>query len=158
MKRFFIITICMLIAAAVIASLCACGKTDEPVETKPEETTVAETTAEITESESANELGNLFDKGVWSASIDGKIDTYFVFYDETSGKTVTADGKGGVGFTCEQSGLNIVFHFGSADDGTKAVFRTDSNIGTFYYGDKTVDYTFEFIEKADADNFEAPVK
>lgn len=101
---------------------------------------------------------NLFQKGVWSASIDGKIDTYFVFYDENSGRTERADGTGGTPFTCEQSGWDIVFHFGSDDDVTKATFNEGDNTGKFEYADKTVVYTFEFVENADADTFEVPVQ
>ena len=97
---------------------------------------------------------NLFQKGVWSASIDGKIDTYFVFTDEANGHTERADGTGGVPFTCEQNGWDVVFHFGSPDDVTKATFSEGDNTGTFHYGDKTVVYTFEFVADADADTFE----
>ena len=100
------------------------------------------------------EIAPLFTKGVWSASIDGKVDTYFVFESETSGHTATADGKGGVSFNCEQNGYEVIFHFGSDDDTTPATFSTADNIGTFEYGDKTVVYTFEYMADADADTFE----
>ncbi len=98
----------------------------------------------------------LFDKGVWSASIDGKIDTYFIFADQTSGRTERADGTGGTPFTCEQKGTEATFHFGSADDVTKATFSLGENTGTFQYGDKTVTYFFEHVGGADADNFKVP--
>ena len=99
----------------------------------------------------------LFTKGVWSASIDGKINTYFVFDSETSGRTVSADGKGSTAFTCEQNGMEAVFHFGSDDDITNAVFSTADNTGTFDYDGKTVVYTFEYMSDEDADTFEVPV-
>ena len=102
------------------------------------------------------ESANLFQRGVWSASVDGEIDTYFVFYDETSGRTEHADGTGGVPFTCEQSGMDIVFHFGSRDDVTTATFGEGDNVGTFNYDDRTVVYAFDFIEDADVDTFEVP--
>ncbi|MCR5150142.1 MAG: hypothetical protein K6B52_02825 [Clostridiales bacterium] len=108
--------------------------------------------------EETEETANLFQKGVWSASIDGKIDTYFVFYDEFSGRTERADGTGGVGFTCEQNGWDIVFHFGSADDVTNATFSEGDNTGTFDYGDRTVTYTFELVPDADAHAFEVPAQ
>ena len=99
----------------------------------------------------------LFEKGVWSASIDGKIDTYFVFYDASNGRTERADGTGGVPFTCEQNGWDVTFHFGSADDTTYATFSEGDNTGTFDYGDgNTVVYTFELVSDADADTFEVP--
>ncbi|MBR5619453.1 MAG: hypothetical protein IKW76_06945 [Clostridia bacterium] len=104
------------------------------------------------------EFDNLFQKGVWAASIDGKIDTYFVFYDEANGRTERADGTGGVPFTCEQSGWDIVFHFGSADDVTNAKFSEGDNTGTFDYDGKTVVYTFEAVQGADADTFEVPAE
>lgn len=107
------------------------------------------------EPENADEAA-LFQTGVWSASIDGEIDTYFVFYDEENGRTERADGTGGVPFTCEQSGEDIVFHFGSSDDVTYATFSEDGVTGTFDYSDKTVVYTFDFLADADAQTFEVP--
>ncbi|MBR6701794.1 MAG: hypothetical protein IKI78_01485, partial [Clostridia bacterium] len=100
----------------------------------------------------------LFNKGVWSASIDGKIDTYFIFDDESNGRTERADGTGGVPFTCEQNGLDIVFHFGSADDVTNAKFSLGDNTGTFEYGEETVVYSFESVQGADPDSFEIPAE
>lgn len=99
----------------------------------------------------------LFTKGVWSASVNGEINTYFVFESETSGKTVSADGKGSTAFTCEQHGMEIVFHFGSEDDITNAVFSTADNTGTFDFEGETVVYTFEYMADADADTFDVPV-
>lgn len=96
----------------------------------------------------------LFTKGVWSASIDGIIDTYFVFDDDANGHTERADGTGGTPFACEQNGYDVVFHFGSPDDVTEAKFSTGDNTGTFQYGDKTVVYTFEAVADADPVTFE----
>ena len=104
------------------------------------------------------ETVTLFQKGVWSASVDGAVDTYFVFYDEFNGRTERADGTGGVPFTCEQNGWDVVFHFGSEDDVTNATFSEGDNTGTFDYGDRTVTYTFEAVADADADTFEVPVE
>lgn len=98
----------------------------------------------------------LFTRGIWSASIDGKIDTYFVFDDDASGHTERADGTGGTPFTCEQNGYDVVFHFGSPDDVTEAKFSTGDNTGTFQYGDQTVVYTFEAVADADPATFEVP--
>ena len=99
----------------------------------------------------------IFNKGVWAASKDGKVDTYFVFYDEMNGTTLKADGMGGTPFTCEQNGLNVLFHFGSADDNTPAVFKAGDAEGTFDYGDgNTVTYSFEYLPDADPDTFEVP--
>jgi hypothetical protein len=115
------------------------------------------TEAEDDTEEAFEETAPLFGRGVWSASIDGKIDTYFVFYDESNGRTERADGTGGVGFTCEQNGWDAVFHFGSDDDVTNAVFSEGDNTGTFDYGDgNTVVYTFELVPDADPDTFEVP--
>lgn len=110
------------------------------------------------EAEESVEPTYLFDKGVWSASIDGKIDTYFVFYDQKSGRTEKADGTGGTPFTCEQSGKEAIFHFGSAEDVTKATFSMGENTGTFQYADKTVTYFIEYVANADADNFKVPAQ
>ena len=96
----------------------------------------------------------IFNKGVWAASKDGKVDTYFVFYDEMNGTTLKADGMGGTPFTCEQNGLNVLFHFGSADDNTPAVFKAGDAEGTFDYGDgNVITYTFNALTKADPDKF-----
>ena len=99
---------------------------------------------------------NLFTRGVWSASIDGKIDTYFIFDDESNGRTERADGTGGVPFTCEQKAYDVTFHFGSPDDVTEAKFSTGDNTGTFNYGDKEVTYYFEAVSNADPATFEVP--
>ena len=120
--------------------------------TEGEEDAQSEDEAEFAENAS------LFQKGVWAASIDGEIDTYFIFYDEANGRTERADGTGGVGFTCEQDGWNAVFHFGSVDDVTNATFSEGDNTGTFDYGDHTVVYTFELVPDADAETFEVPAK
>lgn len=98
----------------------------------------------------------LFTRGVWSASVDGKIDTYFIFDDESNGHTERADGTGGVPFTCEQNAYNVTFHFGSADDVTEAKFSTGDNTGTFNYGDREVTYYFEAVSNADPATFEVP--
>ena len=160
MKNFFKALICLLIAGTILA-LCACGadtsKTEKPSAVEgttagiPEETTAEAASAEATTTTPAN----MFEKGVWAAGIGGKVDTYFIFLNEKEGRTERADGTGGVGFTCEQSGLNVIFHFGSADDVTKAEFSSTENTGTFYYGDKTVTYTFEPLDD-DADTFRVP--
>lgn len=99
----------------------------------------------------------LFTKGVWSASVNGKINTYFVFSSETEGYTVAADGQGGTPFTCEQHGMEILFHFGSDEDNTNATFSTADNTGTFDFEGETVVYTFEYMADADADSFDVPV-
>ena len=134
----------MIAATAITATvfLSACG-------TKP-----PESTAPVEQNAEAS--GSLFSKGVWSASIDGNIDTYFVFADEVKGHTEKADGTGGVPFTCEQNELEVVFHFGSSDDVTEATFSTADNTGTFQYDDKTVVYTFAYVPEADPDNFKVP--
>ncbi|MBQ7595998.1 MAG: hypothetical protein IJU45_04980 [Clostridia bacterium] len=160
MKNFFNALTCLLVAGTMLA-LCACGadtgktKTTSAVDGTttgaPEETTAEAAAAETTTKAPAN----MFEKGVWAAGIGGKVDTYFIFFNEKEGRTQRADGTGGVGFTCEQSGLNVIFHFGSADDVTKAEFSSTENTGTFYYGDKTVTYTFEPIDD-DADTFRVP--
>ena len=98
----------------------------------------------------------LFGRGVWSASVDGEINTYFIFEDESNGRTERADGTGGTPFTCEQKGYNATFHFGSPDDVTEAEFSTGDNTGTFKYGDKTVVYFFEAVSGADPATFEVP--
>lgn len=141
------ILICLLVLAVVLATLCACGSTSAPAETTP---------AGTMPDEDGMQPAYLFDKGVWSASIDGKIDTYFVFDGMTGGHTERADGTGGVPFTCEQSGWEVVFHFGSPDDVTKATFSEGELTGTFDYGDRTVVYTFVPVADADTETFEVP--
>lgn len=50
---------------------------------------------------------------------------YLVFDSETSGHTVTCDGLSSVPFDYEQSGKNITFNFGSADDTQEATFDNE---------------------------------
>lgn len=143
MKTIKRVLICLLAAAMILVIFSACGEKAEPAGT------AAATTDEMEDVANAN----LFTRGVWSASIDGKVDTYFVFYDDASGRTERADGTGGVPFTCEQSYLDVVFHFGSPDDVTNAKFSTGDNTGTFDYGDRTVTYFFEYVADADPETF-----
>ena len=141
---------CILLALTLSAlGLSACG-----VPNAPAESTIAESTE--SESESAAP-SNFFQKGVWSASLNNQIDTYYIFYDETSGRTERADGTGGVAFTCEQDGEQVVFHFGE-DDTTYALFGARDHSGIFDFGDRTVVYHFEHLADADADSFTVPAQ
>ena len=157
MKTALRLLVCLLCTAALLASFCACGSTAVPEETAAPETASAVVEADAAEEEDMTPA-YLFSKGVWAASIDGKIDTYFVFYDEANGRTERADGTGGTPFTCEQSGWEAVFHFGSADDVTKATFSEGEITGTFYYSNETVVYSFEYLPDADPDTFEVPAE
>ena len=158
MKTAWKLLICLLCTASILASFCACGGAAAPAETAAPETASAAVEADAAEEEEDMTPAYLFSKGVWAASIDGKIDTYFVFYDEANGRTERADGTGGTPFTCEQSGWNAVFHFGSADDVTKATFSEGEITGTFYYSNETVVYSFEYLPDADPDTFEVPAE
>lgn len=146
LKKTLAILLAITVMTAALSLFAGCAKTEQAP---------AETASQPAEDESV-EPTYLFDKGVWSASVDGKIDTYFIFYDQQSGRTERADGTGGVSFTCEQEGTTATFHFGSADDVTKATFSLGENTGTFEYGENTVVYFFEFVADANPDTFEVP--
>ena len=147
-KSLIAIIISALLIVSSLTLFAGCGKSPE-AEPQSDAETASQTAA-------AQEQGNLFTKGVWVGNIDGNADTYFLFNDEKSGRTERADGSGGVSFTCEQSGVDVIFHFGSADDVTKAKFNLADNTGTFDYGNKKVTYTFVFIDGADPDTYEIP--
>lgn len=57
-----------------------------------------------------------------------------------------------------QDGREITFHFGSAEDVTKATFSTGDNTGTFTYDDKAVAYTLGYVSGADTDTFNVPAQ
>ncbi len=143
LKKPFTVLSVLLIFILAMALLSGCGST--PDNSSDEEQGDAE-------------ISYLFDRGVWAASIDGEVDTYFLFTDKENGRTEKADGTGGVPFTCEQNGTDVVFHFGSADDVTNAKFSTGDNTGTFEFEDQTVVYFFEYVNDADPDNFEVPAE
>ncbi|MCR4963194.1 MAG: hypothetical protein K6B40_04865 [Firmicutes bacterium] len=158
-----LLALAVMLGAVASVSGCAQAPDSEPVEdTQTSDGAPIEDTqtpdSEPVDGEDDMEFTVLFQKGVWSASIDGEVDTYFIFTDENNGRTEKADGTGGVPFTCEQNGLNAVFHFGSADDVTPAAFSTGDNTGTFEYADKTVVYTFEFVPEADPETFAVPAE
>ena len=127
MKRFRTAAGCV----ALVISLCACGTPQEP---------------EI-----------FFHRGVWAASVDGRVDTYFVFIDDANGRVERADGSSLSGFTCEQSGNDAEFFFATTNNYVHAVMDPDDNTGTFDYGDRTVIYTFECLPEEDPDAFAASV-
>ena len=166
-KKALAITLVLAVMIAALSLLAGCSKKSEekPAEpTKGENAPAEQTKGENKTAEPAKvedesvEPTYLFDKGVWSASVDGKIDTYFLFYDQKSGRTERADGTGGVPFTCEQKGTTATFHFGSSDDVTKATFSMGNNTGTCEYGEKTVVYYFELVSGAEPDSFEVPAQ
>lgn len=89
----------------------------------------------------------VFAESVWTAYGEDEngdyteLWNYFVFNDEGSGRTV--DPKTGTGepFAYEQNGEEVMFHFGSIDDDTPAVFESK---GLDIYA--TIDYS-EFTKK-----------
>ena len=162
MKRKTLVTIAAVCAAFAVFAGCN-GSNAASTSTTANSaavTTAVETTTGMSDSgtENGDVAGNLFFKGVWLAhkdSHDGEPVQYFVFNDETSGHTDRVDGTGGVSFSCEQNGTEIMFHFGSADDNTKATFDLGDSTGTFDYGDgNVVTYAFEYMPDLDPDTFE----
>ncbi len=167
------VLICALVAAAA-----SCGGNNNAATTTAAETTTtaATTTAETTtttaatttteatttttaaseeeEEEEEAESDVLFTRGVYASYVGETLDSYFVFYNETEGNVQKADGMGGVAFSCEQNGNEIMFHFGAVDNETLATFEDDGVTGTFDYGEYTETYTFELVEDADPDTFE----
>ena len=98
---------------------------------------------------------NVFTKGVWLFTSESGAGTYYVFTDENTGHTERDDGTGGIPFACEQDGWDIIFHFGGADDTTKAVVAPGEASITFTYEDgATATYTVEYIDGADPDTFD----
>ncbi len=156
MKNFKKITISMLIVGAMIASVTSCG-TDNQTGSVFNTTSSATGASQESDGADAESSENLFFKGVWAASREGKVEKYFIFYDESNGRRENADGTGSIHFTCEQNGLNVNFYFGTSEEATKAVFKEGDAEGTFYtQTDEPVTYSFEYLFMADPDNFTAP--
>ena len=97
----------------------------------------------------------IFGRGVYAAWKDGKIVTYYVFNDGSSGRT--ADARLGIGmeFQCEQTEDTVVFRM--ADSNKSVVMRCTRDsygdpVGTFEDTGET--YTFIWVENSDPDTFE----
>ncbi|MBR5089179.1 MAG: hypothetical protein IK093_07110, partial [Ruminiclostridium sp.] len=103
------------------------------------------------------EKPTIFKKGVWTATLNGEIESYFVFYDEANGSIINPDLQTGLPFVCEQNGTEILFHIASADDNTTATFNISDNTGTFTYADGTVEtYVFDSVSE-DPEGFLAEI-
>ncbi len=96
--------------------------------------------------------------GVYAAYNDDdlyKVTSYYVFEDETSGRTETPDGVSGLPFNYELSTDSIVFSFGSADEKSEAKFSWDNDSFptiTFAEGNQI---TLSCLGNADPATFEA---
>ena len=77
----------------------------------------------------ANASEYSFRSAVWLAKdISSDTERYFLFYDDHNGKVVDQQTGMGVGFTCELTDTEGVFHFGGPDDQSKAsIYWTDAN-------------------------------
>ncbi len=101
-------------------------------------------------------------RGVWAAYNKtgdeiSDISDYFIFTDTENGRTADPLKGTGVGFTCEQNGMELTFHFGSADDTTKAVLKPTAEGGyyvTIGYEGGPVTYYFTRDNGLDPDIFE----
>lgn len=158
MKNIKKITISMLIAGAMIASVASCS-TGNQTGSAFNSTSAATGTSQEADGAGAESTANLFFKGVWAASREGKVEKYFIFYDEANGRRENADGTGSTHFICEQDGLKVNFYFGTSEVATKAVFKEGDAEGTFYtLEDEPITYSFEYLPDADPDNFTIPKK
>ena len=95
-----------------------------------------------------------FTKGVYFCQEE---ESFYVFYDEKTGRTELTDGIGGLPFTCAQEDGKITFHMGGEDDESVRVLTVKSSeegsvTGAFEDGKELV---FSFEQFADPDNFDA---
>ncbi len=100
--------------------------------------------------------GVYFEEGVYAAYQNGRISDYYVFDSSQRGHTQSADGIGGVPFSCEQEDERIIFHMGGVEDTTIMNVSTDTSgnlVGTFEGSNKS--YTFVYLEEEDEDTFDA---
>ena len=89
-----------------------------------------------------------FDTGVYAAQAGGVTEEYYIFTDAANGRTCTASGGIGVGFTCEQETDQVIFHMATVDDQTIMSMSADENgnpVGTLG------GFTFTFVRVPDAD-------
>jgi hypothetical protein len=164
MKKEKILATVMSCAIIAVSAGCGANKTASTTAAETTTTTAAETTTTsaetttTTESETTDEenpmemTASLFGRGVWEVYDGDMLDSYYVFYDETSGMTVSTDYVKMVPFTCEQNGTEIMFHLGGPDDNTPAVFDLGDATGTFTFGDTEKVYRFAALD-TDVDEF-----
>ena len=138
---------CAVIASAMIAA----AAMTSAVYAEDAAAAVSESSAKLT-------------RGVYAAYADkdgdGKYDDlhdYYVFASETEGHT-TKPGTGmGVPFAAEQNGTSMTFHFGGADDNTKAEIKDaddgDLLITITYDEDNVQTYRLSLLTGADPDTF-----
>lgn len=95
-----------------------------------------------------------FSKGVYYCQDE---ESFYVFYDENTGRTELADGIGGLPFRCEQENGRVTFHMGGEDEEGVRVLTVksgDDNAVAGSFEDGT-ELTFAFEESADPDDFDA---
>ena len=97
----------------------------------------------------------VFTKGVYEARLveggEEKLDSYFVFLDETHGRIIDIDDGATTEFTCEQNGTFILFLLGGSAD-VRASMNTSELSGTFNFGDTEKNYGFSLLD-ADPEEF-----
>ena len=164
MKKEKILATVMSCAIIAVSAGCGANKTASTTAAETTTTTAAETTTTsaetttTTESETTDEenpmemTAPLFGRGVWEVYDGDKLDSYYVFYDETSGVIIGAEYIEYVPFTCEQNGTEIMFHLGGADNNTPAVFDLGDATGTFTFGESEKAYRFAALD-TDVDEF-----
>lgn len=116
-----------------------------PEDFQPETTAVAETQPAAAET--------YFRRGVYAAQTDGITELYYVFEDETSGRTADPETGMGIGFACEQSAGQVIFHMGSADDMTIMAMERDAE-GNLIGGMGEISYRFLRLDALDPETFD----
>lgn len=118
-----------------------------PVETQAAEPETAapvpvEETVYIPET-SVEDVNYGFRSGVWVAkNVSADTERYFMFYDDNNGKYLEQQNGMGMGFTCELTPTEGIFHFGSPDDATRATFTwIDANTLVINWDDGRVEET-----------------
>ena len=95
-----------------------------------------------------------FSKGVYFCQDE---ESFYVFYDEKTGRTELTDGIGGLPFRCEQENGKVTFHMGDEADESARILTVKSGedgtvTGAFEDGEEL---TFTLEKSADPDDFDA---
>lgn len=103
------------------------AQTTAATTTSTEAATSTKAAAKSTSTEPAASTETWFSRGVYAVLEGDKIVDYYLFFDDSTGRTCDPEEGIGVGFDCEQEDDQVIFHMGSADDNTIMAMETSED-------------------------------
>ena len=173
----------MVLAMALTLMLCGCGKQaeDEGSVSLPDskQSATTEASGETTDAAASGENGSdektasgnaaseggsfeseeapldfaWFGKGVYEVTENDNAVVYYIFYDTKSGKTTSLETGMGLGFECEQSKDEVIFHMGGVEANSAMTMSTDAD-GNIVGNMNGIKYTFKLLPYADPNDFD----